>query len=52
VVDYVLCYELLRLLERHHNERFVAYMNEFMPQWCLRRDELNAAPLAHEDWDY
>ena len=51
-LDYIVMHEMLHLLERHHNERFVAYMDEFMPQWRLRRDELNAAPLAHEDWDY
>jgi hypothetical protein len=51
-LDYIVLHEMLHLLERHHNERFVAYMDEFMPQWRLRRDELNAAPLAHEEWDY
>ena len=23
-----------------------------MPRWRLHRDELNRAPLAHEDWRY
>jgi hypothetical protein len=51
-LDYIVLHEMLHLLERHHNARFVAYMDEFMPQWRLRRDELNAAPLAHETWEY
>jgi hypothetical protein len=51
-LDYIILHEMVHLLERHHNDRFIAYMDEFMPQWRLRRDELNAAPLAHEDWGY
>jgi predicted metal-dependent hydrolase len=43
---------MVHLLERLHNERFVAYMDEFIPQWRLFRDELNQAPLAHETWEY
>ena len=43
---------MVHLLERHHDERFVAYMDRFMPQWRLQRDELNRAPLPHEDWGY
>jgi predicted metal-dependent hydrolase len=38
--------------ERHHTDRFNQYMDRFMPQWRLRREELNRAPLAHEDWHY
>ena len=51
-LEYIVVHEMVHLLERHHNERFVAYMDEFMPQWRLFRDELNQAPLAHETWDY
>ena len=41
---------LVHLLESHHNDRFKALMDQFMPQWRLYRDELNQAPLAHEEW--
>jgi predicted metal-dependent hydrolase len=51
-LEYIIVHEMAHLLERHHDERFVAYMDEFMPQWRLFRDELNQAPLAHETWDY
>ena len=37
---------------RHHNERFRVLMDALMPQWCLYKDELNRAPLAHETWRY
>lgn len=51
-LEYVLVHEFAHLLERRHTERFRDLMNGFMPQWRLRRDELNSAPLAHEDWTY
>lgn len=51
-LEYILVHEMVHLLERHHNEQFLAYMNKFMPQWRLHRDELNRAPLAHADWEY
>ncbi|MCA1717404.1 MAG: M48 family metallopeptidase [Actinobacteria bacterium] len=51
-LEYVLVHEMVHLLERHHNERFKALMDQFMPQWRLYRDELNQAPLAHEEWAY
>jgi len=51
-VEYIIVHELVHLLERHHNDRFVALMDKFMPQWRLYRDELNALPLKHEQWAY
>ena len=51
-LEYILVHELIHLLERHHNDRFRSYMDEFMPQWRTHREELNRAPLAHEDWEY
>ncbi|MEA3309914.1 MAG: SprT family zinc-dependent metalloprotease [Chloroflexota bacterium] len=51
-LEYIVVHELVHLLERLHNERFISYLDEFLPQWRLRRDELNAAPLAHETWEY
>jgi predicted metal-dependent hydrolase len=51
-LEYIIVHELVHLLERHHGERFKAYMDEFMPQWRLHRDELKRSPLAHVDWQY
>ena len=51
-LEYIIVHEMVHLLERLHNERFVAYMDKFMPQWRLFREELNQAPLAHETWEY
>lgn len=51
-LEYIIVHELIHLLERNHNDRFVAYLDEFMPKWRLHRDELNSLPIAHSDWDY
>ena len=49
---YILVHEMVHFLERDHNDRFRELMDRFMPRWRLHRDELNRAPLAHEDWRY
>lgn len=51
-LEYIIVHELVHLLERHHNGRFTAYMDKFMPQWCLWRDTLNKSPLGDETWKY
>lgn len=51
-LEYIVVHELVHLLERHHNDRFMDLMNRFMSQWRLYRGELNTAPLAHETWNY
>lgn len=51
-VEYILVHEMVHLLERHHTDRFRQMMDGLMPDWRVRRDELNSAPLAHEHWDY
>lgn len=51
-LEYVVVHELIHLLERHHNARFIHLMDTFLPNWRLTRDELNREPLAHEKWDY
>lgn len=51
-LEYIVVHELMHLLEPTHNARFVELMDRHMPHWRMRRDELNRAPLAHEDWGY
>jgi predicted metal-dependent hydrolase len=51
-LEYILVHEMVHLLERHHNDHFKDYMDRFMPQWRLFREELNRSPLAHENWSY
>ena len=51
-LEYILVHEMVHLLERRHNERFRELMDAAMPQWRLCREQLNRAPLAHEEWKY
>jgi predicted metal-dependent hydrolase len=51
-LEYIFVHEMVHMLERHHNERFMTLMDELMPTWRLRREELNRTPLAHEEWQY
>ena len=51
-LEYIVVHELVHLIERHHNDRFITIMDKHLPQWRLNREELNTAPLAHETWTY
>jgi len=51
-LEYVVVHELVHLIERHHNDRFVALMDQHLPGWRHRRRELAAAPLGHATWKY
>lgn len=51
-LEYIVVHELVHLLEPTHNKRFIALMDEFMPNWRHRRDVLNALPVRHEHWIY
>lgn len=48
--EYIVVHEMAHLRVRSHGEGFVALMDLVMPCWRRDRDELNAAPLAHEEW--
>jgi predicted metal-dependent hydrolase len=51
-LEYIIVHEMVHFLERNHTERFVAYMDKFMPVWRNYKQELNRFILKHEDWDY
>ena len=40
-LDYVVLHEMVHLKERHHNERFKELLDQHMPSWRKRREELN-----------
>lgn len=46
-LEYVLVHELVHLLERHHGDRFKAYMDKYLPQWQRCRDILKREPLGN-----
>lgn len=51
-IEYIVVHELIHLIERKHNARFISLMNYFMPKWEFYREELNRLPFSHADWRY
>lgn len=51
-LEYIVVHELVHLREPTHNARFVALMEQLMPQWRDCRDLLNRLPVRNEHWDY
>ena len=49
-LEYVVVHELAHLLEPTHNARCAAIMDQFLPQWRLRKETLNRLPVRHQDW--
>lgn len=51
-LEYIIVHELIHLIERSHNHKFVALMDKHMSDWRSRRDLLNKLPVRHYDWGY
>ena len=51
-IEYVVVHELLHLIEKKHNERFVELMTKHLPKWRSCKEELNRFMLSHEEWSY
>jgi predicted metal-dependent hydrolase len=51
-LEYIVVHELVHLIERHHNESFIALLDRYLPHWRHHRKILNEAPLGHADWTY
>jgi predicted metal-dependent hydrolase len=51
-LEYIVVHEMVHLLEPTHNANFVSLMDRLMPQWRLRREQLNQLPVRHETWTY
>lgn len=49
-LEYVIVHELLHLVERRHNRRFVELMAAYQPKWRTTKEELNRFILSHENW--
>ena len=45
-LEYVVVHELTHLLERHHNARFMAHMDNFLPNWQIIKQRLNDLKLG------
>lgn len=51
-LEYIIVHEMVHLLERHHNDRFRAHMDHYLPSWKQSKDALNRMPVSHADWHY
>ncbi len=51
-IEYIVVHELVHFKERNHNDKFVAYMNHYLPEWKQLKKELNKLPVSHVDWGY
>ena len=51
-LEYIVVHEMVHLLERTHNRRFMSLMEQFMPRWQSHRDLLNRLPVRREKWVY
>ena len=51
-LEYIIVHEIVHLLERHHNDKFLYYMAAYLPNWKKLKKELNKLPVSHADWSY
>ena len=51
-IEYIVVHEMVHLLERNHNDRFVALMDRYLPEWKELKKELNKLPVSHREWGY
>jgi predicted metal-dependent hydrolase len=49
-ISYIALHEIAHLIEPNHGEAFLALLDLHMPNWRTHRNQLNAEPLAHEEW--
>lgn len=51
-IEYIVVHEMVHFKERNHNDKFIAYMNHFLPGWKQSKVELNRLPVSHVEWGY
>ncbi len=51
-LEYIIVHEMVHLLERHHNDKFLYYMDTFLSNWKQLKTELNKLPVSHAAWNY
>jgi len=51
-LEYLVVHEIVHLIERHHNDKFLYYMDKYLPDWKQIKTELNKLPVSHADWNY
>lgn len=45
-LEYIVVHEMVHLIERNHGTKFVARMDNLLPQWRQYKDELNRLPIS------
>lgn len=44
-IEYIVVHELVHLLERNHNKRFIGLMDQYLPNWRIQKKLLNDLPI-------
>ncbi|ERJ60448.1 M48 family metallopeptidase [Sphingobacterium paucimobilis] len=45
-IEYIIVHELVHLLERNHNKRFILLMDQYYPSWRTQKKLLNDLPIG------
>ncbi|MBL1411091.1 M48 family metallopeptidase [Sphingobacterium faecale] len=45
-IEYIVVHELVHLLERNHNKRFILLMDQYSPSWRTQKKLLNDLPIG------
>lgn len=51
-LEYIIVHEMVHIIERHHNDKFMSLMTKHLPKWKQLKNELNTSPVSHIDWEY
>lgn len=51
-LEYIIVHEIMHIIERHHNDKFMSLMTKHLPRWKQLKNELNNSPVSHIDWEY
>lgn len=51
-LEYIVVHEMVHIIERNHGTKFIAHMDQFLPQWRQYKEQLNRLPIGHSDWQY
>lgn len=46
-IEYIVVHELVHLIERNHNKRFVSLMDQYLPNWQVQKKLLNELPILN-----
>jgi hypothetical protein len=51
-IEYIVVHEMVHLKVRNHNDKFISYMNHYLPLWKQLKNDLNKLPISHIEWEY